>query len=94
MRRSLALATYSVFAIVAATSASAQVRLNVCGVPPLPPCERPRERVIIERERGPRDFGTLCRTRTLRCRVEPRAIGARCLCEDDYGEEVVGRIVR
>jgi hypothetical protein len=79
----------------AAAPATAQVQLNVCGVPPLPPCEPPRERVIIERERPARAFGTLCRTRTMRCRIdEPRPIGARCLCEDDDGEEIVGRIVR
>src|SRR5829696_4947565 len=81
------------------TAASAQVQLNVCGAPPLPPCERQRprveERVIIERDRGDRNIGDLCRTRTLRCRIErPRPIGARCTCEDDEGEEVVGRIVR
>lgn len=79
----------------AAAPAAAQVQLNVCGVPPLPPCERPRERVIIERERPVRDYGSVCRTRTLRCRIdEPRPIGARCICEDEDGEEVVGRIVR
>ncbi len=82
---------------VAAVPAAAQVQLNVCGVPPLPPCERPeprvRERVIIERPG--RDYGTLCRTRTMRCRIdEPRPLGARCLCEDEDGEEIVGRIVR
>jgi hypothetical protein len=89
-----ALALVAGFAGLAATPAPAQVQLNVCGVPPLPPCERPRERVIIERE-APRDFGDLCRTRTLRCRVErPRPIGARCICEDDDGEEIVGRIIR
>ena len=99
MKPTLAVAaTGALWALVAATPAPAQVQLNVCGAPPLPPCERPRprveERVIIERDRGPRDFGSVCRTRTLRCRVEPRPIGARCLCEDDEGEEVVGRIVR
>jgi hypothetical protein len=78
--------------------AVAQVQLNVCGVPPLPPCERPRprvqERVIIERDRGG-DFGTLCRTRTLRCEKDrPRPIGDRCTCEDEDGERIVGRIVR
>jgi len=54
--------------------------------------------VIIERDRGDRgerDFGSLCRTRNLRCRIdEPRPIGARCTCEDDEGERVIGRIVR
>ena len=95
MKRNLALAaTCALWGLVAATPSSAQVQLNVCGVPPLPPCERPRERVIIE-ERGARDFGTVCRTRNLRCRTdEPRRIGARCICEDEDGEEVVGRIVR
>ena len=84
---------------LAGSPAGAQgVQLNVCGVPPLPPCERPRprveERVIIDR-RGGGDFGTLCRTRNLRCRIDaPRPIGARCICEDDEGEEVVGRIIR
>lgn len=79
--------------LVGATPSMAQVQLNVCGAPPLPPCERRRERVIIE-ERG-RDYGSLCRTRNLRCRAdEPRPIGARCICEDEDGEEVVGRIVR
>ncbi len=97
MKRNLAVAAAcAVWAATAVLPASAQVQLNVCGAPPLPPCERPRERrVIIERERGPRDFGTLCRTRNLRCRIdEPRPIGARCICEDDDGEEIVGRIVR
>ena len=81
--------------MAAGTPATAQVQLNVCGVPPLPPCERPRvqERVIIDRRGG--DFGTLCRTRNLRCRIDnPRPIGARCICEDEDGEEVVGRIIR
>ena len=97
MKRNLALAAAcALWALAAATPSSAQVQLNVCGAPPLPPCERPRERVIIERERvAPRDFGTVCRTRNLRCRTdEPRRIGARCICEDEEGEEVVGRIVR
>ena len=99
MKRNFALAAAcAVWALAAATPSSAQVQLNVCGAPPLPPCERPRprvqERVIIERDGG-RDFGTLCRTRNLRCRTdEPRRIGARCICEDEDGEEVVGRIVR
>jgi len=88
-----------VAASFAAFPSAAQVQLNVCGVPPLPPCERQRprveERVIIERERPVRDFGSLCRTRNLRCRIEqPRPMGARCICEDEDGEEVVGRIVR
>ena len=98
MKRNLALAAACASgALAAATPSSAQLQLNVCGAPPLPPCERPRvqERVIIERDRGPRDFGTVCRTRNLRCRTdEPRRIGARCICEDEEGEEVVGRIVR
>jgi hypothetical protein len=83
--------------MAAGTPATAQVQLNVCGAPPLPPCERPRvqERVIIDRRGGGDDFGTLCRTRTLRCRIdEPRPIGARCTCEDDEGERIIGRIVR
>ena len=89
----------ALWALAAASPSSAQVQLNVCGVPPLPPCERERprvqERVIIERDRGMRDFGSVCRTRNLRCRTdEPRRIGARCICEDEDGEEVVGRIVR
>jgi hypothetical protein len=93
-----AAATSLVWALLASTPSTAQVQLNICGAPPLPPCERPRprveERVIIERDRD-RDFGTVCRTRNLRCRAEePRRIGARCLCEDEDGEEVVGRIVR
>jgi hypothetical protein len=76
----------------AAAPVQAQFQLNVCGAPPLPPCERgPR---VIERERV-RDFGTVCRTRYERCREEdPRPIGARCTCENDDGEEVIGRIVR
>jgi hypothetical protein len=86
----------AVAVVSAAATATAQVQLNVCGVPPLPPCERPRvqARVIIDR-RGDDDLGTLCRTRTLRCRIDrPRPIGARCTCEDDEGEEVLGQIVR
>src|SRR5690349_9548148 len=77
----------------ASTPAAAQVQLNVCGVPPLPPCERPRVRErIVEPDD---DLGTLCRTRTLRCQVaRPRPIGARSTCEDDEGEEILGRIVR
>jgi hypothetical protein len=89
-------AVIGLWALAATSPATAQVQLNVCGAPPLPPCERPRvrERVIIE-ERGGRDFGTVCRTRNLRCRTdEPRRIGARCICEDEDGEEIVGRIVR
>lgn len=81
-------------AALASPSAAQGLQLNVCGIPPLPPCERPQpqERVIIERED---DFGTLCRTRNLRCDIDrPRPIGSRCVCEDDAGEEVVGRIVR
>ena len=62
-----------VLTLLATVPATAQVQLNVCGVPPLPPCERPRprveERVIIERDRGDPDLGTLCRTRALRCRI-------------------------
>ncbi len=101
MKPTLALAaTGLLWAVSASTPSSAQVQLNVCGAPPLPPRERERprvqERVIIERDRGvSRDFGSVCRTRNLRCRAdEPRPIGARCVCEDDEGEEVVGRIVR
>lgn len=80
--------------LVAATPSTAQVQLNVCGVPPLPPCERREERVIIDR-RGGGDFGTICRTRSLRCEKErARPIGDRCTCEDEDGERIVGRIVR
>ena len=86
-------------ALVSATPSVAQVQLNLCGVPPLPPCQsqEPRERVIIERERPARGavdrFSDLCRTRTLRCRVDdPRPVGSRCICEDEEGEEIVGRI--
>jgi hypothetical protein len=52
--------------------------------------------VIIERGGGgPRNFGEVCRTRTLRCRTdEPQRIGSRCTCEDEDGEDVVGRVVR
>lgn len=86
-------------ALLASAPALAQVQLNVCGVPPLPPCgPQVQERVIIERERPARgryveEVSRTCRTRTLRCRVdEPRPIGSRCICEDEDGEEVVGRI--
>jgi hypothetical protein len=81
-----------------APPAAAQVQLNVCGAPPLPPCRpEPRERVIIERERPAQGrverLSDVCRTRTLRCQVdEPRPVGARCTCEDPDGEEIVGRI--
>ena len=82
---------------------TAQVQIGVCGVPPLPPCERPGDR--YERRGGPivgrpapdddEDLGVVCRTRTLQCRVgRPRPIGGRCTCEDDEGEAVVGRIIR
>ena len=96
MTRKIALAATCALWALAAGSASAQVQLNVCGAPPLPPCQpRVQERVIIERDRGPRDIGSVCRTRNLRCRSdEPRRIGARCVCEDEDGEEVIGRIVR
>jgi hypothetical protein len=106
MGRTLVAAAAGAFlALLSAMPASAQAQINVCGVPPLPPCERPRERVIIQErsprerviieERGGRDFGRVCRTRNLRCRSdEPRPVGARCICEDVDGEEVVGRIVR
>ena len=88
----------------------AQIQFGVCGVPPLPPCERPRDRRDDDR-RGPPDdrrggpytgrpaddddLGVVCRTRTLQCRVgRPRPIGGRCTCEDEEGESVVGRNVR
>ena len=81
-------------ALAAATPSTAQVQLNLCGAPPLPPCERREERVIIDR-RGGGDFGTICRTRSLRCEKDrARPIGDRCTCEDEDGERVVGRIVR
>lgn len=82
----------------AAPPVAAQVQLNVCGVPPLPPCGPPPG--YYGRRPPPpdayedRDFGRLCRTRYERCRVPPRPIGARCTCESDDGEEVIGRIVR
>jgi hypothetical protein len=97
MKPTLSLAVTGVlWALVAATPSSAQVQLNVCGAPPLPSCQpRVQERVIIERDRGARNFGSVCRTRTLRCQTEePQRIGARCTCEDDEGEDVVGRVVR
>jgi hypothetical protein len=90
-------ATGVLWALVAATPSAAQVQLNVCGAPPLPPCQpRTQERVIIERDGGgPRNFGEICRTRNLRCRTdEPQRIGSRCTCEDEDGEDVVGRVVR
>jgi hypothetical protein len=95
MKSALIPAAAGIFlALAAATPSTAQVQLNVCGAPPLPPCERRQERVIIDR-RGGGDLGTLCRTRSMRCEKDrPRPIGDRCTCEDDDGERVVGRIVR
>ena len=92
----LAAAGFSLAALFASTGSMAQVQLNVCGVPGLPPCadNRPvvRERTIIER-RGVERLSSLCRTRTLRCRTdEPAPIGSRCTCEDEDGEEVIGRV--
>ena len=82
--------------VFAAMPSTAQVQLNLCGVPPLPPCQpQVQERVIIERERPVRGerLSNVCRTRTLRCRIdEPRPSGSRCTCEDENGEDVVGRI--
>jgi hypothetical protein len=82
-------------ALLSAAPSMAQVQLNVCGAPPLPPCQPQvqERRVIIEREgRGSERLGTNCRTRTLRCSSDPRPVGSRCTCEDDEGEDVVGRI--
>lgn len=88
----------------AASPASAQVQLNVCGVPPLPPCgprrgPPPEYDPRYDRRRdfyddGDRDFGRICRTRYDRCRVEPRPMGGRCSCTNEDGEDVIGRIVR
>jgi hypothetical protein len=73
----------------------AQVEFNICGAPPLPPCgPRRGPREYEPRFERDRDFGRLCRTRFERCRVDPRPIGARCICLNDDDEEVVGRIVR
>lgn len=90
----MAAAGFGLAALLASTGAMAQVQLNVCGVPPLPPCadNRPivRERTIIERRER---IGSVCRTRTLRCRTEePLPVGSRCTCEDEHGEEVIGRV--
>lgn len=83
----------------------AQAQIQVCGPPPLPPCEErvprelePRERVPREgysRPPGERRVGEICRTPELRCRLdEPRPIGAGCTCFDEDGEPEDGRVVR
>lgn len=82
-------------ALLSSTGSMAQVQLNVCGLPGLPACadNQPvvRERTIIER-RGER-LSSVCRTRTLRCRTdEPLPAGSRCTCEDENGEDVIGRV--
>lgn len=69
---------------------SAQVQFGVCGPSPLPPCEQSRR--LVEREYVDR-LGSICRTRYLRCELdEPQPVRSRCTCEDDDGEEVVGRV--
>ncbi|MBV9078238.1 MAG: hypothetical protein JO048_12230 [Methylobacteriaceae bacterium] len=73
--------------------ATAQIQLNVCGAPPLPPCG-PRRGPPEYESRYDDDLGRVCRTRYERCRVSPRPIGSRCLCVNDDDEEVVGRVVR
>jgi hypothetical protein len=87
--------------LLGSTGAMAQVQLGICGPPPLPPCARPvpppeappPEMPPRYDRRGERDFSRLCITRTMRCRTdEPRPIGARCTCENEDGEEVLGRI--
>ncbi len=88
----------------AVSPASAQIQLNVCGAPPLPPCgprrgPPPEYDPRYDRRRdyyddGDRDFGRICRTRYERCRVEPRPMGGRCSCTNDDGEDVIGRVVR
>ena len=96
--RLLAAAAGCSFALLAAGPVTAQgLGINVCGAPPLPPCASERTRVerrtIIE-ERGP-GLGSVCRTRALRCATdEPLRVGARCTCEDEDGEEIVGRVAR
>jgi hypothetical protein len=76
--------------------ASAQIQLNVCGIPPLPPCGEqspPRlEERFIER-RALRQMGSVCRTRYLVCELDdPQPVRSQCTCEDDDGEDVVGRV--
>lgn len=104
MAAGLMLAAPLLAAPFAASPASAQVQLNVCGVPPLPPCgprrgPPPEYDPRYDRRRdiyddGDRDFGRICRTRYERCRVEPRPMGGRCSCTNEDGEDVIGRIVR
>lgn len=84
---------------LSAVPAGAQVQLNVCGIAPLPPCGPPpgaygRRPPPPDFDDEDRDFGRVCRTRYETCRVRPRPMGARCSCESDDGEEVVGRVVR
>lgn len=102
----LMLAAPLVAAPFAASPVSAQVQLNVCGAPPLPPCyprrgPPPEYEPRFDRGRGfrddddrDRDFGRICRTRYERCRVEPRPMDGRCSCTNEDGEDVIGRIVR
>ncbi len=85
-------------ALLGPTGATAQVQLGICGPPPLPPCARPlppppeAPPPYVE-PRVEREFSRLCVTRNFRCRTdEPRPIGARCTCENEDGEEVLGRI--
>jgi hypothetical protein len=75
---------------LASSGSSAQVQFGVCGPPPLPPCNQsPR---LVEREYVDR-LGSICRTRYLRCELdEPQPVRSRCTCEDEDGEEVIGRV--
>ena len=74
--------------------ADAQAQVQICGPPPLPPCEGTRPREGYSQPPGGR-FGDVCRTRELRCRLDdPRPIGARCTCYDEDGEPERGRVVR
>lgn len=97
IKRRRALATAGILAgLISSSGSLAQVQFNVCGGPPLPPCDvqvQPKvEERIIER-RSERRFGNICRTRYLRCELDdPQPVRSRCTCEDEDGEEVVGRV--
>lgn len=102
LMRGLAPALFAATLLATAAPSAALAQFGVCGPPPLPPCqpERPPGDYDGPVRRGysspPGDrLGSLCRTESLRCRLEePRRMGARCTCYDEDGEPERGRVVR
>jgi hypothetical protein len=80
--------------VSAAAPATAQVRLNVCRVPPLPLCERPRVQERVISTGAATMISARCAARARCAAATGRGPSARCTCEDDEGEEVLGQIVR